>query len=146
MGVADPGLLELVARAFQELGHARALVVHGEPGMDEVSPLGATRVAELEGGEVTVREVSPEALGYGPVDAEGLRGGEPADNARIVLSVLDDVEGPPRVAVVLNAAAALWVSGRVDTLEAGVALAEESLASGAARDALERLKRATARG
>lgn len=146
VGVADPDLLELVARAFQELGHTRALVVHGEPGMDEVSPLGATRVAQLDGGEVTVREVSPESMGYAPVDAERLRGGEPADNARMVMSVLANEEGPPRVAVVLNAAAALWVAGRVDTLEDGVSVAEESLASGAARDALERLRRATASG
>ena len=145
VGVADPRLLGLVVRAFEELGHLRALVVHGAPGMDEVSPLGSTRVAALSDGVVREFDVLPDALGCPVVEAETLRGGEPEDNARMVLSALRGEDGGPRVATLLNAAAAIYVAGVVDTLEEAAARAEASIDSGAALDALERLKAASRR-
>ena len=145
VGVADPRLLELVARALSELGHRRALVVHGEPGMDEVSPIGPTRIARLDDGELKFDLIEPEALGVEPVPASSLRGGEPEDNARIIESVLSGATGAPRAAVLLNAAAALYVAGAVDRLTDGVTLASETLDSGGARAALERLRQATGR-
>lgn len=143
VGVADPSLLELIPGALQELGHLRAMVVHGAPGLDEVSPLGSTRVAELRGGELTEYELELENVGLGPVAPEAIAGGEPEDNARIVESVLRGEPGPPRTVVVLNAAAALMVADRAEGWPEAVSLAEETIDSGAAAAALERLRLST---
>jgi anthranilate phosphoribosyltransferase len=145
IGVADPRLRGLVAGAVAELGHLRALVVHGAPGMDEVSPVGPTRVSEVADGEVREYEVSPEELGLEPVRAEDLAGGEPDENAAIIEGVLAGEAGPARAAVVVNAAAALLVGDRVESLAEGVALSGTILDDGSAREALERLREATNR-
>ena len=145
VGVADARLLDLVPGALTELGHLRALVVHGAPGMDEVSPLGPTRVAELRDGEVRVYEVTPEELGIGPFDAAELAGGEPEDNARIIERILAGEGGGGRAAVVLNAAAALLAADRADSWAEAVALAMEVIDEGGARRALEALREATSR-
>ncbi|MEQ9399264.1 MAG: anthranilate phosphoribosyltransferase [Longimicrobiales bacterium] len=143
VGVADPGLLPLVVRAFGELGHLRALVVHGFPGMDEVSPLGATRVAALSGDRIEEFDLEPEELGCDRVSEPSLRGGEPEENAEMILSGLRGEAGGPRVATLLNAAAAIYVSGTVDSLADAAEAARESIDSGAAMEALERLRAAT---
>lgn len=146
VGVTDPELLDLVAHGLRELGHHRALVVYGEPGLDELSPLGHTRVAELDAGTVRRYDVSPAAFGWEGLDAEELAGGDPAYNARVVLEIFrGERKGAGRAAVVLNAGAAVYVSGAADTLEDAVALADAALVDGAALDALERLRTATAR-
>jgi anthranilate phosphoribosyltransferase len=148
VGVSDPSLLELIAGALLELGHDRALVVHGEPGMDEISPLGPTRVLELDGGTVTDRLFDPvEELGWPRYDAVGLEGGERDDNARKVMGVLKgEVGGSARAAVVLNAGAAIWVAGRAESLAAGVAAAGAALESGAGYDKLRQLRDASQSG
>ncbi len=146
VGVADERLLELIPGALQELGHIRALVVHGAPGMDEVSPIGPTQVAELRGGEVTHYEVTPEEMGLDPVRAEDLAGGEPSENAAMVESVLAGDEGPPRSAVVANAAAALLAADRADSWLEAAELARSVLDGGQAADALDRLRTTTRRG
>lgn len=146
VGVSDPALMELVVGGLRALDHAHALVVHGEPGMDELSPSGASRVLELRGGEVSERTVTPESLGLrsGPLDE--LAGGEPDDNARIIRGVLGtQIGGAARTAVLMNAGAAIHVSGQVGGLEAGVERAAESIDSGAALEALEALIEATGR-
>lgn len=146
MGVADPRLLDLVAGALAELGQERALVVHGAPGMDEISPCGATRVAELRDGVVRRYETSPSELGVEetpPAGLAGLAGGGPDDNARTILAVLSGEPGAARTATLLNAAAAIYVAGRADTLAQGVAQAAAAVDEGRARDALERLREAT---
>lgn len=144
VGVSNPALLPLVAGALAELGHLRALVVHGEPGMDELSPVGPSRVVELAHGELQERSVSPGELGLETYTAEGLRGGSPDENADVILRVLEGTErGAARAAVVLNAGAAIRVAERADSLEEGVEEARESIESGAARDTLEALRRAT---
>jgi anthranilate phosphoribosyltransferase len=143
VGVADPALLGLVVRALAELGHLRALVVHGAPGMDEISPAGHTRVAELSDDGIKEYEITPARLGADESLLEGLRGGEPEENARIILEVLDGKKGAPRNAVILNAAAAIYVGGKAPTLREAADVAVESVHSGAARDALERLRSAT---
>ena len=133
VGVADPAFIDLVVRALMELGHDRALVVHGEPGLDELSPCGPTRVAELRDGRVSDYEVTPEELGLDPVAPEALAGGEPEENAAVVRAVLTGEEGgAARTAVLINAAAAFQVAGRTDSLADGVAAAAESIDSGAA--------------
>jgi anthranilate phosphoribosyltransferase len=143
VGVADPRLLGLVVRALAELGHVRALVVHGAPGMDEISPAGHTRVAELSEEGIREYEITPADLGADESLLEGLRGGEPEENARIIEGVLDGRDGAPRNAVILNAAAAIYVAGKTSTLAGAADAAVEAIASGAARDALERLRQAT---
>src|SRR5690606_25148612 len=147
VGVADPSRLEVVADALRELGHDRALVVHGEPGMDELSPLGPSEVVELRDGALRRYRFDPtERLGWNGFDPSELAGGDPADNARVIEDVLAGRRaGAARAAVVLNAAAALYVAGRADSVEDGVALAERTIDEGAAYDALERLRDASRR-
>lgn len=144
VGVTDPALLDLVAYGLRELGHHRALVVYGEPGLDELSPLGTTHVAELDGGAVQRREIEPGDFDWADLRADDLAGGDPAHNARLVTEVFQGKRhGAARAAVVLNAGAAVYVSGRVDSLEEGVEKAEAALDDGAALDGLERLRSAT---
>ncbi len=143
VGVSDPRMIGLVVRALAELGHLRALVVHGAPGMDEISPAGHTRVAELSEAGIREYEIKPRDLGADHSYLEGLRGGEPAENATMILRALDGELGAPRNATILNAAGAIYVSGLATTLPQAAEMAAESIGSGAARDALERLKVAT---
>ena len=146
VGVADPAFLELVVRGLAELGHERALVVHGAPGMDEVSPCGPTRVAELRAGRVSASEVTPGDFGVETVAPETLAGGEPERNAAVVRAVVEGTErGPARSAVLVNAAAAFQVAGRVDSLAEGAAAAANAIASGAAGTELDNLVRASRR-
>ncbi|MEX0980059.1 MAG: anthranilate phosphoribosyltransferase, partial [Gemmatimonadota bacterium] len=124
VGVSDPAFVPLIVEALRELGHTRALVVHGAPGLDELSPLGETRVAELVDGEVRETTVTPEALGVEPCTAEAIGGGSPAENAQVILEVLrGEARGGPRSAVLLNAGAAIHVAGLAESLREGVALA-----------------------
>ncbi len=144
VGVSDPALIDLVVGALHALEHRHALVVHGEPGMDELSPAGSTRVVEVRGGEVTERVVTPESLGLATGPLDELAGGEPEENASIVRDLFAGRRaGAGRTAVVMNAAAAIHVSGRVERLEDAVELAVESLDGGAAAAVLNRLVEAT---
>lgn len=146
VGVSDPALLPLVVGGLRALGHIHALVVHGAPGMDELSPAGPTRIFELVDGEVRETVVTPESLGLQAGPLEELAGGEPHDNARVIREVLDGTRtGAARTAVLLNAGAAIYVSGGVDDLREGVARAVASVDDGRALAVLERLKKATAR-
>jgi len=145
VGVADPALLPLVAQALLELGHVRALVVHGEPGMDELSPIGPTRIAELDEGRVGERTVTPVELGIGPFAAAGLAGGSPEENAAVIRDVLSGRDrGVARAATVINAGAALFVAGKAASLPEGVRDAEGLVDSGAAARKLEALRQASA--
>jgi len=145
LGVADPALLDLIPEALKELGHIRALVVHGSPGMDEVSPVGPTRVVELRQGELRAYEVTPETLGVEPVDLGGLGGGDPARNAQMVEAVLSGEQGPARTAVVVNAAAALLVGDAAEDWGAAARLAEATIDEGKAAAALDRLREISSR-
>jgi anthranilate phosphoribosyltransferase len=144
VGVAEPELLPLVIEALRTLEHERALVVHGEAGMDELSPLGPTRVAELRDGEVRSWVLEPEEVGLAPVDPGEIAGGSPQENADLVLAVLEGREkGGARSAVLLNAAAAFHVAGAVEGLGEGVERALEVVESGAAVRALDALREAS---
>jgi len=144
VGVSDPGFLPLVVQALRELGHFKALVIHGEPGMDEVSPLGLTRVAELRDGGVHEYEISPDEFGFEPCPLEDLAGGEPAENAKIITDVLDGSRRDgARSAVLLNAGAAVYVGGRAESLRQGVTVAGEALDSGRSLKTLDDLREAS---
>jgi anthranilate phosphoribosyltransferase len=142
IGVADPNLLPLIAEALRELGHVRALVVHGQPGLDELSPLGPTRILDLREGEIREWTFDPTAeLGWPTFAAEDLAGGDPAANAAIIESILKGRRsGAAAAAVALNAAAALYVAGKVENLTEGVRLAEEAIRAGSGWTQLERVR------
>lgn len=145
VGVAEPGILWLIVEALRELGHRRAMVVHGSPGMDELSPLGPTQVAELrEDGAIQEGMLAPGQLGFSSIKADSLAGGTPEENAAIVLRVLKGEEmGGARAAVLLNAAGALYVAGKGETLPEALELARESLETGAGLRKLEELREAS---
>jgi anthranilate phosphoribosyltransferase len=147
VGVADPQRVPVLAGALLELGTLHSLVVHGEPGLDEISPLGVTRVVEVRGGKTSEWTIDPAEFGYRGFTPDELAGGDSSDNARIITDILGGkVEGSAtpgaRAAVVMNAAAAIYVSGNVPSYREGVASAQRALESGAALGTLERLKRA----
>ncbi len=145
MGVADPARLELIAGALAELGTTHSLVLHGEPGLDEISPLGPTTVVEIRGRETTRWTIDPSTLGFSGVDAADLRGGDPAENAQVIERVLLG-KGPrgAEAAVLLNAAAAIYVGGKAKSVDEGLAAARDALAAGRGWDALGRLRTASA--
>jgi len=145
VGVAERGRMPLLAGALAALGAAHALVVHGEPGMDEISPMGPTHVAEVRDGAVTEWTIHPEDYGFSGFSASELTGGGPADNARTITDVLAGRGHPAaRAAVVLNAAGALYVAPGGRSFAESVAAASAALASGAGAAALERMRRAYA--
>lgn len=145
LGVAEARRMPLLAGALAALGSRHALVVHGEPGLDEFSPLGPTHVVEVRDGETRTWTIAPREFGYGEFSPDELAGGSPADNARVVRDVLSG-EGTPAAtaAVELNAAAALYVSEKVTDFAAGVAMARTGIKGGAGLAALERLRQAYA--
>jgi len=142
IGVYDPGLVPVLAEVSGRLGAERVLVVHGHPGMDEVSASGPTKVAEFDaasGAGVRTYEVVPEHAGVARGAVSDTAGGDPAANAQLVRAVLEGEHGARRDIVLLNAAAALLAAGAVGDLAAGVVSARESIDSGRALEALERL-------
>lgn len=140
MGVYAPELVETIGRVQAELGAEHALVVHGSDGLDEITVTGPTRIAEVRGGEVEVRELTPEELGVEAAAPADLRGGSPQENAAIFERLVDGESGPIHEIVVANAGAALYVGGRAATLAEGVEDARGALRSGAVRTVLERLR------
>lgn len=130
-GVFSPELTEKIAEVFKLLGAYRAMVVHGEPGLDELSTLGKTKISELRGGEVKTYYVRPEDLGLKLTRVKDIVGGDSAKNAHILRNVLSGKEDDARTEIVaLNAAAAFVVSGIADRLDEGLEHAMEILESG----------------
>ena len=129
----------LMAGALAELGTERTFVVHGAGGLDEVSTLGPTTAFEVAGGVVTKLVWEPENFGVASAVIDDVRGGDLARNMEIAHEVLDGACGPHRDIVLVNAAAALVAAGRAETLLEGVAMAAQSIDSGAARGKLREL-------
>jgi anthranilate phosphoribosyltransferase len=144
VGVADARRVPLIAGALRALGTIHALVVHGEPGMDEISPLGTTHVIEIRDGTMRDWTIDPADHGFAAGRPEELAGGPPAQNAAAVTAVLTNAAPPTAAAaVILNAAAALYVS-RSGAMPFGDAVraASQGLRDGAGMRALERLRTA----
>jgi anthranilate phosphoribosyltransferase len=143
IGVYDDQLVEKVAEVLRGLGVKRALVVHGVDGLDELSTVGETHVAELNSGEIRTYTIVPEGVGMTRATISDLAGGDAETNARIAVQLLRGRKGPQRDAVLLNAAAAVLVSGLVKDLPSGLELASWSIDSGEAYRKLEDLLRVT---
>ncbi|MDP8947848.1 MAG: anthranilate phosphoribosyltransferase [Actinomycetota bacterium] len=138
VGVFGSAYVRPVAEALRDLGAEQALVVHGTDGMDEITVTQKTLVAEVGDEGIEEYEISPEDFGLSRHAPDGLLGGDPHLNARILRDVLSGAEtGAASEVVLLNAGAAIYVSGEAKTIEEGVRLAGESISSGAALDALE---------
>jgi anthranilate phosphoribosyltransferase len=143
IGVSDPDKLETMAAALGELGGERALVVSSADGLDEFSVSGATRVVELRHGELSTYDVTPEQVGLERATDGAVGAGTPEQNALVLREVLAGNPGTERSLAVLNAGAAVYVTGAADTLEQGVRSAEQAVDSGAAQRVLERWVEAT---
>jgi anthranilate phosphoribosyltransferase len=142
IGVYAQQWVEPMAQALAALGCEHGMVVHGEPGIDELSPCGATTVATVRAGVVTVTELDARELGVELCALSDLAGGDPQRNAEITLAVLAGEAGPASDATALNAAAAIVVAGRAADLGEGLQQAREALRSGAAMATLSALRAA----
>lgn len=137
-GVYRPDWLALAAQTLALLGERQALVVHGSDGVDEISPLGATAVAELRGGQRRAYTVRPQDFGLAPCRAQDVANLGPQGNAALIRQVFAGCPGPARTAVLLNSAGGLLAADRVASLGEGVALAAELLDDGSAAGLLAR--------
>jgi anthranilate phosphoribosyltransferase len=132
IGVYAPHLVDLVANALARLGVERAMVMHSREGLDEISLASVTDAAVVEGGAVTRIEIEPAAMGLGEVSREALIVDDVAAAATTIGRVFEGEPGGHRDIVVVNAAAALWVAGVCDSVEAGVPMAQRAIDSGRA--------------
>ena len=149
IGVPDPKLTRTLAEALQLMGARRAIVASGQTedgrGMDECSTLGVTQLSEFDdGGGITDSTLDAEGLGLPRASLAALAGGSREDNAELIRRILNGVEsGPRRDIVLLNAAVAMRLAGRVANYSEGLKLAAQIVDSGGASDKLERLAMAS---
>jgi anthranilate phosphoribosyltransferase len=139
IGVFAKELTETFARVLQQLGSERALVVHGDDGMDEITTTTTSTISELHAGEVTTYSFDPKPLIGEYATAADLVGGDPATNAAITRAILEGEKGPKRDITCINAAATLVASDRAATIAEGYPLACASIDSGAALAKLDQL-------
>jgi len=139
MGVFHPDLVGIQARVLKVLGSRHVLTVHGHEGLDEITITGPTHVAELKHDFITEYVIEPGQFGIDTAPVEAIQVKGAAESKARVLAVLANEPGPCLDIVVMNAAAALYVSGVAASLWDGVALARDAIASGAAREKLDRL-------
>ncbi|PSQ58055.1 MAG: anthranilate phosphoribosyltransferase [Halobacteriales archaeon SW_9_67_25] len=143
VGVYDPDLVPVLARALAQMDVERAMVVHGS-GLDEIAVHAETTVAEVEGEEITEYTLTPADLGLERADIEAVAGGDPAENAADMRAIVEgEADGPKRDIVLANAGAAIYVASGAESLEAGVAAAREAIDSGAAAEKLADLRGVT---
>ena len=139
LGVFHVDLVGILVRVLQRLGSHHVMVVHGSDGMDEITLNGETLIGELKDGEVTEYTVHPREFGLGTSSSEVLKVWDATQAKDMLLSVLDDLPGPARDIVLLNAGAAIYVADCAATLGEGIELARDVIASGAAREKLRQL-------
>jgi anthranilate phosphoribosyltransferase len=139
MGVFHPDLVGIQVRALQRLGAEHAVVVYGKDGMDEVSLGAATLVGELKNGEITEYEIHPEDFHMVMASNRALKVETPEESKAMLLGVLDNVPGPAKDIVALNAGVALYAANVVDSMQSGVVKAREAIESGAAKAKLAQL-------
>ncbi len=140
VGVNDLSIVELMASALRRLGSRHAFVVHGEGGLDEVSIAGPTSVVEVVDGDLRHMWIKPGDFGIPSASLEAIRGGDPAENARIIRGVLEGRAGAHRDAVLINAMFAIRAAGLAVGLPESLQLAADAVDSGRALEKLERLR------
>jgi len=145
MGVYSRELLEPMAKVLKNLGLKRALVVHGNDGLDEITTTDTTFVTEFNGQDIFSYDINPDELGVPRASIEDLTGGDAADNATIVRKILEGEQGARRDIVVVNAAYGLYTAQAVDNLKQGMRMAEHAIDSKRAIGKLEELKEFTNR-
>lgn len=143
LGVYDENLVEPLATVLSNLGVKRAMVVHGHDGLDEATLTGTTTVCEVNGGAMNSFFLTPEQLGFTRCALGDLIGGEPEENAKIALSILNGKKGPQRDIVILNSALCLYMGHSNHTLRDCIRMAQEILDSGRARQQMELFIRLT---
>lgn len=140
LGVYDRSLVEPVAQVLCKLGSKTGMVVYGNDKLDEISLSSSTTVCEYQNGWYRTYEIEPEQFGFERCSKEDLAGGSPAENAEITRKILSgEIMGFKRNAVLLNAGAAIYIGGKADSLEGGVARAAEIIDSGIALDVMQRI-------
>jgi anthranilate phosphoribosyltransferase len=139
LGVFAEGWVQPLATVLGRLGAKRAMVVHGSDGLDEITTTGPTHVGEFRDGQVHTYTITPEDAGLPRASAQDLKGGDADFNAAALRALLDGAPGAYRDITAINAAAALMVADKVDSLRDGVAMACQAIDSGAARATLEKL-------
>lgn len=139
MGVFHEDLVGIQVRALERLGAKHALVVYGKDGLDEVSLGATTVVGELKDGELTEYELHPEDFGVAMSSHRAFKVNTPEESKAMLLSVLSNQEGPPKDIVCLNAGVALYAANVVDSIQAGLDLARQTIASGAAMERLNQM-------
>ncbi|MCB1751177.1 MAG: anthranilate phosphoribosyltransferase [Gammaproteobacteria bacterium] len=139
LGVFAEDLLEPIALVLQRLGSRHVMVVHSRDGLDEISIADKTDVAELKDGMVRRFSIQPEEFGISRTPIDTIKAADSADSLRMIRSVLDNQPGPARDIVQLNAGAAIYTTGLAKTLAEGMDRADKAIASGEARNRLDRL-------
>ncbi len=141
LGVYDAYLVEPLAQVLINLGVKRGMVVYGQDKLDEISMSAPTTVCEIRDGWFKSYVITPDDFGFERCTKEDLRGGAPKENAEITLSILNGEKGYKRNAVLMNAGAALYIGGKADSIQNGIALAETLIDSGKALETLEKFIR-----
>tara|TARA_Y100001936_G_scaffold125453_1_gene122796 strand:- start:10 stop:1023 length:1014 start_codon:yes stop_codon:yes gene_type:complete len=141
LGVYDSKWVIPLAEVLRDLGSRRALVVHGFDGLDEITLTSETQVSELNNDNVSNFTIDPKEFGYTLCSAKDLKGGSPEENAETIRGILQGASGPKTDIIVLNAAAAIYVGGKAETIEQGILVAANSISSGAANKKLDELCR-----
>jgi anthranilate phosphoribosyltransferase len=146
LGVFSPHLTRLMVEVLKELGSEGALVVHGHDGLDEISLAGPTSVAELKNGVIRYYEITPEQFGFTRMPLNPLLVNNPMESMFFIDQVLDNFPGPARDIVALNAGAAIYITGLVESFEAGVQKALDVIAIGDAKKLKDQIKKAANHG
>ena len=139
LGVYDEHLVEPLAQVLINLGVKRGMVVYGKDKLDEISLSAPTAVCEFKDGWFKTYTIAPEDFGFERCTKDDLKGGTPQDNAKITREILGGAKGHKRNAVLMNAGAALYIGGKADSLNDGIALAAEIIDSGKALETLSKL-------
>ncbi len=145
VGVYSRDLVEPIAQVLMNLGLKRALVVHGEDGLDEITTAGKTFISDSNGKQVISYDIDAQELGFPLAQKEDLDGGDKHHNAQILKEVLQSQKGPKRDIVLINAAYGLYIAEAVENIALGLRMAEHAIDSGRAYQKLEELKEFTSR-
>ena len=146
LGVYDEYLVEPLSQVLVSLGVKRGMVVYGMDKLDEISMSAPTKVSEIRDGWYKTYTIAPENFGLSRCTKEDLKGGDPAENAKITTDILKGAKGPKRDAVLMNAGASLYIGGKAETFADGIKLAAEIIDSGKALETLNKFVEVSNRG